>query len=254
METPLVQQVKELKGKNSELLGLLRQLFDKADQEKKTRDAENAAVKQLVTNIAKTRSELKQADQALSNLQKTLPRQRSPDSVKKEIASLEYNLQLNYSPSREKTTGKRIKELTNQLRTLAANAPKFEEFSRLRKQFAELKAQLKAMLSELKQRTAQSESHHQAMLEALKKADKLQSSLSLGELEEKRGLLANMNKEERLRQRSESIENRKETRRKITSKLREVRQKAQEIMEKFKKGETISFEELQVLQAAGMEI
>ncbi len=254
METQLVQEVKQLKGKNSELLGQLRQLFDKADQEKKARDLENAAVKQLVANISKTRSELQQVSQSLAELRKTLPRQQSPESIKKEIASLEYALQLNYSPALEKTTGKSIKQLTSQLRLLKANAPGFEELSKLRKKLAELKAQLRATLAELKQRSGKSEVHHQAMLEALKKAGGIQSSFSLAELQEKRELLASLNKEERSRQRSEADAHRRETREKTGNKLREVRRKAQEIMERFKKGETISFEELQVLQAAGMEI
>ncbi len=254
----ILSEVKEIEGKNSEVLTKLKKLFDDANLQKQARGAETIIVKNIVGKLTELRKELQELTAKLSQFEKeVVPTCRefgSPESIKKQIDALEYSLHLNYSPSREKTTAKRVKELNEQLKKIEKNIPKLKELSELRKTLRELKGKISESVQELKKHAAKSEEHHRAMLKNLQEAKQLQSSLSLSELDEKRKAFVKVSAEERVMKKKNLDAKKKQTRFKTDKKMQEVKAKAEEILERFKLGKKISFEELQVLQASGIEL
>lgn len=259
----ILAEVREIKGKNAEALSHLRDLFEKAEKEKNARDNENAIVKQTATEIEAIRKKITSEEKRLAELQKTLePFKRefgSPEQIKAEIQSLEYSLQMHYSPSREKIVSKQVKALTSQLKSLAAIAPKMNELSKIRKELREARTLLSPAVKKLKEHAAKSESRHQAMLQCFKEADEIRSVLpeAFHELDEKRELLTKLRQEENAEKQKQRLvfdEHRKQAKANAQEKMQHVKTKAQEIMQKFKTGQPITFEELQVLQAAGLEL
>ncbi len=259
----ILAEVREIKGKNAEALSHLRDLFEKADKEKKCRDNQNTIVKQSAAEIEGIRKQITAGEKKLVELQKTLePFKRefgSPEQINAEIKSLEYSLQMHYSPSREKTVSKQIKALASQLKSLATIAPKMNELSKIRKELREARSLLSPSVKKLKEHANKSESHHQAMLQCFKEADEIRALLpeAFHELDEKRELLTKLRQEENVeKQKQHAVfdEHRKQAKANAQEKMQQVKTKAQEIMQKFKTGQPITFEELQVLQAAGLEV
>ncbi|MDP3741792.1 MAG: hypothetical protein Q8R15_00585 [Candidatus Micrarchaeota archaeon] len=259
----VLAEVREMKGKNAEALAHLRELFQLADKEKKARDVENASVKTIAKELEVLRSKAQSEEKTFAAIEKALaPFKRefgSPEQLKAEIQSLEYSLQMNYSPSREKTVSKKVKQLSAELKSLATLAPKMGELSKLKREIREMQFEISTSVKKLKQHAAKSEEHHKAMLQCFKEADEIRKELpeAFHELDEKRGLLSKLYDEEnaaRQSQRAEFETHRNEAKANAQEKMQHVKTKAQEIMQKFKLGEPISFEELQVLQTAGIEI
>ena len=268
----LVAEVNAIREKNFHVITELKHLFKQADQEKSQRDEQNAAVKKIAGELEKIRSELKETEAKLIPLEKEVYAFNgpSPEMLKSEIQTLEYSLHVAYSPSREKIVGRQIKELSKQLKTIAALAPKRLELTAIRTKFRELRKNLSTQVRELKTRAAKSEEHHEKMLSFFKEANELRKILpdSFTELDEKRELLDQISAEQREQWQKEKQEfdsrRRKEkqefdAQRQVVKaeqgkRMETVKAKAQEILEKFKLGQPISFDELQVLQAAGVEI
>lgn len=257
----IIAELRSLKDKNSVLLSQISELFRKADEEKHQRDKENAAVKQLVTTIAETRKNLETITKQLEQLDKQLSSFKgiSPAKISAEIQALEYSLQVNYSPSREKTISKKVKELSKQLKSFASVEPELKRAGEIRKTFKELKAKLTELVKELKTCSAKSEAHHQKMLSYLSEADKLGTSLpsSLSTLDQKRNVLQEIKQVEKIqheKQRVEFLHEKQKSKVAHLQRMEEMKEKAKEIMERFKLGKPISFEELQVLQASGVEL
>lgn len=257
----IVAEVRAIRDKNAHAISQMRELFDKAEAEKKQRDEENATVKKATQEISKARSELKDAEAKSAPLEKerTSAPYVSPEKIKAEIQSLEYSLHVSYSPAREKQVSRQVKELTKELKAIEATAPKLAELRALRLKQRELRKQLSHFVKELKTHAAKSEGHHQKMLEYYRQADQLRATLpeAFTELDEKRALLDDMFKEEREQRKKDKQEfdaTRQVHRQEQQKKMDGVKQKAEDIMKRFKLGEPISFDELQVLQAAGIEV
>ncbi len=262
-KTKIVEEVKLIREKNSQALTELRELFQKADQEKTYRDSENATVKEIASQIDSTRKGLTELGQALSKLQGEVEPFKeqlgSAEKIKVEISALEYSLHVSYSPAREKAVSRKVAQLNKQLKTTQAIAPKLQELTQLRRAFRELKKKLSTAVIELKAHAAKSEEHHQVMLSTLKQADALQAALpeSFNQLNERQSALTTINKAEHEQRQKQLGEIRAEKRianAQRERKMHEVKQRAHEIMERFKLGQPISLEDLQVLQTAGIEL
>ncbi|MFH0713623.1 MAG: hypothetical protein V1722_04175 [Candidatus Micrarchaeota archaeon] len=262
-KTEVVAELTTLRQKNSQALSKLRELFTKVSQEKASRDSENAIVKTTAGKIEETRKELNAVQEKLTKLDvelKPLKEQfGSPDKINVEIRALEYSLNINYSLQREKVISKQVSQLSKQLKAMQASVPKLKEQSQLRHSARDLRTKLGELVKDLKAHANQSEEHHHEMLAILKTADELQTTLpkALTELDEKRGELIQLTAvetEQRKKDHAEFEAQRKQTKQIAAKKLNDVKIRAKEIMEKFKTGKPISFEELQVLQVAGIEI
>lgn len=259
----IVAEVREIRQKNAEVISHLKQLFSQAESEKAKRDAENATVKQTAEAISATRKELNSAQEKLASMEKELEPLRQKfapaDRIKAEIQQLEYSLHTHYSPAREKEVSRTVKELEKQLKATRLIAPKLAELSQLRKTSRELHKTLSTLVRQLKEHAAKSEGYHGAMLSNFKQADNIRKELpeAFNELDEKRALLDQINAEQKEQRRKEQEEfqaQRQLQKAEQGKRMETVKQKASEIMQRFKLGESISFEELQVLQAAGIEI
>ncbi len=256
-------EVAEIKQKNSQTLAKLSQLFEKAEQQKAVRDTENAAVKTIASQLESMRKKVTELQSKLSRLEKELAPIRkelgSAEQIKAEIQTLEYSLHVNYSPAREKAVSRQTKELSAKLKTLTSSAPKLQELTKLRTELREARRSFSDGVKQLKTRAAQSEVHHEEMLKIFKQADQLQSALpeAFTKLDEKRTTLNGMRKVENEQRKKETQEfdaQRKVQKQAHDKKMDEVKLRAKEILEKFKLGKSISFEELQVLQVAGIAI
>ncbi len=259
----VIVEVNSIRKENSQVISRIKQLLENADAEKVTRDKENATVKKITSEIQGLRAQINEIQKNLNEFAKQLSTLQgefvSPEKIKREIESIEYFLHLNYSQAREKAASRKVKELSKNLIQMQAAAPKIAELQVLRVKLGELRKKLFEEISELKLHSSQSQEHHEKMHQFLKQAEQLQPTLSTSftELSEKQAVLEQIKYGEDMqkkKQRRELEEHRKELNAQHQVQMEQVKQKAREIMQRFKLGESISFEELQVLQAAEMDI
>ena len=257
--------LRELKQENKDAIGHMRSLLDKADDEKKARDAENAIVKQLVAELDKLRKAVEAERKTTQALEKELgPVKKDLFSLpllRKQIDSLEYMLHVQgSSPNQERRISKQINELTAKIKTLTASQPKVKALEAARQKFREASAVLAAKVKELREHADLSEGHHGQMTAALEEVHKLEGKLSgsLRELDEKRAELKELKKANRTKElEMHQVE---KTRIKAYSPAFrpqlakvDVKKKADEVLAKFKAGQPITAEEMHLLSMVGAE-
>lgn len=271
------KQVQGLAAKNKEAISKMRTLFEQVKVEKLARDAANKESQELRVKLNELSAQAKPIREKLKPVYEKLKGSRgvNPDKMRDELESLDYRLHLEgANPHREKIIAKQIREVAAKLRDAEKLVPELEGFKEERKSLDTLTKDMRVIYAKLKAASAQADSHHKAMQDLYKQADKLRKEFKSA-FEQIDAIRADANKlheqyiqvndGERFEKRKKFKEQREQEdveykEQQEVEKLQREKQKevltgkAAIILEKFKKGETISLDELQILQAAKIDL
>ncbi|MBI5229532.1 hypothetical protein HY991_05455 [Candidatus Micrarchaeota archaeon] len=252
-ERKLTNEIWELSLHNRKNIHALRQLTTQATEEKKLRDEENQQVLQLKEKRNALQEELKKVKAELEEKENKLREYENElelpyHVLKKAFDEVEWRIQTESSPRREKELSKESKKIEKQLKKAEEFEPIRKEAIGLRKRIQELAIELKTIHTSLLVHAKESDVHHEKLLSAYKAAEELQQKIveTLAMIDEKRTLLGKeipVEEEE-----PEPVQEKKELK-----EPKSVKELAKRIMADFKSGKPISEEELHILQNTELE-
>lgn len=278
----LNEKASELIKANKENIQSLKNLYEKAREARKLRDDKNKIVIGLKEKKNSNELEFKKTKTVLDELEAKLDeikRSRKDfdfkqyEALKKRIEGMEWKLQT------EALNARQEKELSQEIKKLEKQVPKaqvieqlLEEIRKAKHEFHAKKASLEKIRQEMHGHARESDRFHEELLKLYKKADSLKEKLGQnideiqevrGEADEKHGTLKTIRKEhmQAMKQKREKEETL--TKEELKKRLEEEREKqnelkqkiseqAKEILDSFKSGKKLSFEELQILQASNL--
>lgn len=263
------QEVRALAEENQRRIARFRELMQQANEAKHKRDALNAQVKEqsqkrrdLVDLSRKLDAMLKEKEDALSKMP---PDGRySPMQLRRMIKEMEWRLQTEgMSPRDEKAFSQDVNKLQKELDRLDKKEPFLRDIRELRRQRYDLSAEFRALDMALDLAREESDKLHQLVLECYKQADEVKAQITqylsvIGEKSKEadevfaklRGTHEELEEQDRRRvQESASNKRKVEAEKQLT-----LDERARKIYDDFKGGKKISMEDLQVLQASGIEI
>ncbi len=271
------KQVQGLAAKNKEAISKMKTLFEQVKAEKIARDAANKDSQQLRVQLNELSAKAKPIREKLKPVYEKLKgaKGQNPHKMREELDALDYRLHLEgANPHREKIIAKQIREIAAKLKEAESLVPELEGFKQERKQLDELTQEMRVIYKKLKAASAAADTHHKAMQDLYKQADKLRTEFKSA-FEQIDSIRADANKlHEQYMQISDADRGEKRKKFKEQREQEDLERKEQQeveklqrekqkevltgkaaiILEKFKKGETISLEELQILQAAKIDL
>ncbi|MBI2445750.1 hypothetical protein HYV43_05155 [Candidatus Micrarchaeota archaeon] len=272
------EQAYALRLKSREAIADVKKFYADAAELKKMRDAENEKVREFKKKRQEAESKVTEAIEKLKPLRGQLdglPRAESPGRLRAELERLEWEQQTEaVSPKAEKELSRRIKDLREQLAPAEKARGVFEQIKPLEENLRAATAEVRIYRTELAKHAKASDAHHEAMLKLYKKAESLSKKIgeNLKQLDEKRALLDEERKEffqiqgqvkgaEKAQMDARRAEEKAERDRIQAEKEAErnaIKQKAtgiaEKALEKFRAGGKLTWEDLQAIQEAGLEL
>ncbi|MBI5225988.1 hypothetical protein HY994_01975 [Candidatus Micrarchaeota archaeon] len=271
------EQTYALRIKSREAITQVKQFYAEAAELKKSRDSQNEKVQEFKKKRkdaeTKANAILTQL-QALRSQLDSLPKAQSPGHLKAELERLEWEQMTEaVSAKAEKELSRRINDLRNQLGPAEKLKGVFAEIHPLEEQLRAASAEVRIYRNELSKHAKASDAHHEAMLKLYKKAQSLSKKIgeNLKELDAKKALLDEERKEffqisgqvrtaegaERAQYRAQqkadadALKAEKDAQHKATqSRAAGIAEKA---LERFRTGGKLTWEDLQAIQAAGLD-
>lgn len=267
-----------LRLKSREAIAQVKQFYNEAAELKKQRDSENEKVQEFKKKrqeAEKKVEELKTELQALKSQVAGLPKNETPGRLRAELERLEWEQQTEaVSPKAEKELSRKINELRAQLGPAEKMREVFDKIKPIEERLRSATAEARIYRTELAKHAKASDAFHDLMLKIYKKADSLSKKIgeNLKELDEKRALLDEERKEftqirgqirtvEQADRAARIAEEKAERDRIQTEKDVEkakIKQKAttlaEKALEKFRQGGKLTWDDLQAIQEAGMEL
>ena len=261
------RQASVIAKQNTERIGLLKQTIAESNEARRVRDAENKAASEFREKRRAIEDEINGMRAKMDALQKEMhempstPGGEDPDRLMRRIEDLEWIQQTEaLSATKEKEMSKRIKELRKKMPNASRNMTVRAEMRGLREAIRNKSGEAKALREEMEKHARLADEQHAKRVALLEKARKMEEKLAdvlkeLGDVRDKaddahegfleaRGEARRITDAERAKEKAEKDAKDKE----MCPKLGE---QAKAILTKFKAGEKLSFEEIQVLQETG---
>lgn len=213
-----------------------KEAFDGAISEKKQRDGLNEVVKKLKEERSMLIEKFELKKKEFENIKLQIKKFSTYEALKKKLNALEYKLHFEgENPAREKEISKAMNEIEEQIKEIMPEKSQ-GSMDELRKELNALNAKIKSITRDLESKAVESEKHHNKMIELYNKSDELRKKIS--ENSSKSVKVENPKKPEH-RDKKPSV-----------NKNLELKKTAERLLEDFKKGKKLSFEELQLIQEA----
>ncbi len=256
-----------LKIKNREAMDQLRAFYDDAKKEKALRNEENQKVQECKKNRQAAEEKVVNARNALAELRgkiTLLPKATAPQNLRRELEQLEWVQQTEaHSPKEEKEISRKISELRKQLGPAEALHETFKQIRPLEDALREANGDARQWREKQKEHARKSDEHHNNQIKNLKKADALSQKIAesikqIGEkfsaLNEERDQLNQLRGTIRKAEKEEEDKIKAEEAALASMQKNKARAIAEQALEKFRTGGTISLGDLQAIQAAGLEL
>lgn len=267
-----------LRLKSREAIAEVKKFYADAAELKKQRDAENEKVQEFKKKritAEKKSAEILQQLQALRGQLVGLPKADSPGRLRATLERLEWEQMTEaVSAKAEKELSRQINELRKQLGPAEKMREVFAQIRPLEEQLRAAMAEVRIYRTEMAKDAKASDAHHEAMLKLYKKAASLSKKIgeNLKELDAKRALLNEERKEffqiqgqfrgaeqaqiaaRRAEEKAERdrIQAEKDAERNATKK--KAASIAEKALERFRAGGKLTWEDLQAIQEAGLEL
>ncbi|PIO06399.1 hypothetical protein COT29_01270 [Candidatus Micrarchaeota archaeon CG08_land_8_20_14_0_20_59_11] len=261
------RQASAIAKQNKERIALLKQTMAETNEARRLRDEENRAASEFREKRRAIETEIIELRAKMDALQKemnetpSVPGGEDPDRLIRRIEELEWFQQTEaLSATKEKELSKRIKEMRKKLPNASRAMTIRADMRGLRETIRTKSAEAKALREEMEKHSHLADEQHAKRVALLEKTRKMEEKLAdvlkeLGDFRDKaddahegfleaRGEARRVSDAERAREKAEKDAKENEMR----SKLGE---QAKSILAKFKAGEKLSFEEIQVLQETG---
>ena len=260
----LNSKVKELIASRNDTEVLLKEKIEEAVKHRGRRDELNAEARELRSGKAKILENIKEVSEEISKVkQEILPTNNMTlGSLKKRLKRLEFKQMTTVlTPQQEKELIEEVAKLNKEIKMreelLSQNTVVNDKSAKVK----ELRAELKDINHKIKEVSEEAQREHEAMVDVFKQADEIRNRL------EKTRDDINKSREEADKAHEEHIalvnrindaERRTKEERKKKKKVAEDKKKeelskeAQDIFAKFQNGETLSTEDLIILQKAGI--
>jgi uncharacterized coiled-coil DUF342 family protein len=277
----LIGQVRELEKERSQLRSQrdeenqqVKELFANAREQREARDAVNEDVK-LNKALRDLRKE--DADKALTELEKIEdemeamginPKARGRRrNLSRRIRDLEMKIQTtgNLNPQEERELIEQIERLTREMDKLEVADEKRDEMRAIQKRLKSLRSEALAHHKEVKKLASQSQEYHDQMIENIKEARKIRAQAD----EHHQGVIDLSEKIREIRKEISQVsgetdkirkelgeetarERRQRKQQEAQQREAELDDKADEILERYKSGEKLGFEEFKLLISRGL--
>jgi uncharacterized coiled-coil DUF342 family protein len=260
----LNSKVKELINARNETEDLLKAKIDEAVQHKNKRDELNSKVKELRPEKDKVLNEIKDISDRISNIKKEIlpTNNMTIGSLKKRLKKLEFKQMTTVlTPQQEKELIEEVAKLNKEIKMredlLSQNSAIKDENVKIK----DLRNRLRDLNKEIRDVSDEAQREHEAMVEIFKQADEIR-----GRLEGIRDGIAKTREdadkahEEHIKlvdrindlERKTRDEKKKKKKAVEEKKKEEIGKEAEEIFAKFQSGETLSTEDILMLQKAGI--
>jgi uncharacterized coiled-coil DUF342 family protein len=213
------------------LIKQFKEALDGALSEKKQRDELNEIVKKLKEERANLIKEYDLKKKEFENLKLQIKKFSTYELLKKKLNALEYKLHFEgENPVREKEISKAMNEIEEQIKKIMPekNQGSIDE---IKSELNIINSKIKSISREIESKALESEKHHKKMLELYSKSDEFRRKIS--------DISSQPVKSEK-----REIET---TQKKQNPELKKT---AERLLEDFRKGKKLSFEELQLIQEA----
>ncbi|VVB68053.1 Uncharacterised protein [Candidatus Norongarragalina meridionalis] len=261
------RQASTIAKQNKERIGLLKQTIAEANEARRVRDEENKAASEFREKRRSIETEISELRAKMDALMKEMnempvaPGGEDPDRLMRRIEELEWIQQTEaLSATKEKEMSKRIKEMRKKLPNASRTMTIRSDMRGIRETIRTKSAEAKALREEMEKHAHVADEQHAKRIALLDKAHKMEEKLAdvlkeLGEVRDKadeahegfieaRGEARRISDAERAHEKAEKEAKEKEMRSKLS-------EQSKTILAKFKGGEKLSFEEIQVLQETG---
>ena len=263
------KEAREWADKRDELNKQVKEMVAEAKEHKKKRDELNEKVKELKEERRKWNEKAKELSIKLREARsKFIPRKDLPNvsKLKKKLRELEFKQQtMVLTPEKERELVELIDSLYKKImeyeRIIEEETKKNKELNELQKQLKEAREKAEKYHQEVEKLVAEAQEHHNKMVELFEKVDEIRKEADEAHrlyLENKK--IADEEHEQFIaaardvRDFEKIIAGLRQKR--IASKKKqeksEIKKKAEEIYEKFKRGEPLTTEDILILQKAGL--
>lgn len=211
-----------------------KEVFEGALNEKKLRDSINEEVKKFKEQKSILVQELEKSTAELEKLKIQIGKFSNYEALKKQLNALEYKLHTEgYRPAREKEISAQMNDIEKKIKSIM---PEKSEGSieELKKKIREFDSKIKKISKDVEIKANESEKHHKKMIEFYQKSEDLRKKIS--------------SQVQNQQPKQEKHEKQEKTTKKQSNSS--IKAKAQQLLEDFKKGKKLSFEELQIIQEA----
>ncbi|MBU1198174.1 hypothetical protein KJ765_06745 [Candidatus Micrarchaeota archaeon] len=267
--TQMNQEVRKLADTNQQNIVRFRELMARANETKHQRDVLNGQVKDQVDKRRQLVAISRDVDRRLKEKEaqlQALPQESrySASQLRRTIQQLEWQLQTeSLSPRDEKALSQEINRLLKELKKVQKRDPLYQDLRTLRKERHDLSLEFRALDKTLDLARKESDEMHKKMLSIYAKSDEVKAQITdylsiIGEKsKEADEVFAKLRstKQELDEETQESRRTAEATRRKQESEQKlTLDEQARKIYDEFRAGRKISLEDLQILQASGIEI
>ena len=263
------KEAREWADKRDELNKQVKDILAEAKEHKRIRDELNERVKVLKEERKKWNNKAKELSIKLKETRsKIIPRKDIPNigKLKKKLKDLEFKQQtMVLTPEKERELVELIdslyKKITEYEKVIEEETKKNKELNELQKQFKEARENAEKYHKEIEKLVAEAQEHHNKMVELFENVDEIRKEAD----EAHRLYLENKKiadeEHEKFLQASRDVRDFEKIiaglrQKRIASKKKqeksEIKKKAEEIYEKFKRGEPLATEDILILQKAGL--
>ncbi|VVB70229.1 Uncharacterised protein [uncultured archaeon] len=263
-------QAKQIRIHNYGTISDLKELYSKFNDEKTKRDEFTAQVKKIKEQREEILLKLKDLEAKFNELLGLLKKEEKSSEVpyfklRQDLERLEWQLQTEATtPKLEKELSLKIRDIEKQLKKADKIKPIQDQLNAVKKevnQFRKIELESRNNLNLLARK---SQHHHKQAIEFQEQITRLRENLGEGmnKLDEMNKEISavstefqeiiNVEKQKSNQEFQEYQLFQQERKQKMKEKLDEIKSEAQEIYDKFKKGEKLKFEDIQKLQAAGL--
>ncbi len=262
-------EVRALAEENQRNISRFRDSMSKATEAKHKRDALNAQVKDLLIKRRQLVEMSRELDAKLKAKEEEFAKmpeegRYSAPQLRRMIKAMEWKLQTEaLSPRYEKELSQEIAKLEKELAKVEKREPLLRELRELRRQRHDLSLEFRALDKTLEMSRTESDQLHQGVLKSYQQADEAKAKISeylamIGEKSKEADEVFDKlrdTREELDREEKQRVKEREQKRKRDESeKQMTLDERARKIYGEFKSGKKISLEDLQVLQASGIEI
>ncbi len=263
-------KAKEIRIRNYSTISDLKELYSKFNDEKNKRDEFTSQVKKIKEEREEITAKLKVLEEKFEELLSLVKKEDKTSDIpyrqlKQEVERLEWKLQTEATSAKlEKELSIKIRDLEKQIKKAERVNPVQEQLNAVKRELSQARRIEKDSRDRLNLLARKSQHHHKQSVEFQNLIGKLRESLGEGmnkldemnkEIKEVSTEFDEINKVERQKSNQEFQEYKvfqEERKQKNKEKLEEIKSEAQELYDKFKKGEKLRFEDIQKLQAAGL--
>ncbi len=213
-----------------------KEAFDGALIEKKQRDGLNETVKKLKEERSALIEKFESKKKEFESLKLQIKKFSTYEALKKKLNALEYKLHFEgENPAREKEISKAMNEIEEQIKEIMPEKSQ-GSMDELKKELNDLNSKIKSITREVESKAGESEKHHKKMIELYNKSDEFRKKI-----------YENSSKPVKVEKPEKPEHHEKKS---VVNKNLELKKIAERLLEDFKKGKKLSFEELQLIQEA----